>query len=145
MRAATLSEAEMKPQILYDLHIDYPGSRGIPPLARGVDMVVVAGDTCQGLARSIESLRPAYPSQTEIVMVAGNHELWSRKLGFEEQFEEGHSAAELLGVRLLENSVETIKGIRILGCTIRLLSNPAGYAGENGAFKPNLVVEFPDV
>jgi predicted phosphodiesterase len=260
----------VKLQIMSDLHVDYPGSTGLPPLAAGVDVVVVAGDTCQGLVPAIETLRRAYPSPTEIVMVAGNHELWSRKLGFEEHFEVGHSTAELHGVRLLENSVETIKGVRILGCTLwtdyelfghglqetamrtaaenmldhrrikwsrepwarfrpvearimhhqsrafleeemkrphhgpsvwvahhamtmdavapvhqrsiltaayasemlpmidrlhpdlavtghthhsidfkhgrtRLLSNPAGYAGENGAFKPNLVVEFPDV
>lgn len=32
-----------------DLHVDYPGSTGLPPLAAGVDVVVVAGDTCQGL------------------------------------------------------------------------------------------------
>jgi predicted phosphodiesterase len=108
----------MKLQIMSDLHIDYPGSRGIPPLAPGVDLVIVAGDTCQGLVPAIETLRRAYPSPTEIVMVAGNHELWSRKLGFEEHFEKGYAAAELHGVRLLENSVETIKGIRVLGCTL---------------------------
>jgi hypothetical protein len=51
----------------------------------------VAGDTCQGLTQAIESLRRAYPSSTEIVMVAGNHELWSRRLAFEEYFEEGHA------------------------------------------------------
>jgi hypothetical protein len=63
-----------------DLHVDYPGSSGLPPLATGVDVVVVAGDTCQGLVPAIETLRRAYPSPT-----------------------------------------------------------------ESGAFKPNLVVEFPDV
>jgi Icc-related predicted phosphoesterase len=108
----------MKLQILHDLHIDYPGSRGIPPLARGVDMVIVAGDTCQGLAQSIESLRRAYPAPTEIVMVAGNHELWSRRLAFEDHFEEGHSAAELHGVHLLENKAVTINGVRIVGATL---------------------------
>jgi predicted phosphodiesterase len=108
----------MKLQIMSDLHVDYPGSRGIPPLAPGVGLVVVAGDTCQGLVLAIETLRRAYPSPTEIVMVAGNHEFWSRKLGFEEHLEAGRAAASLHGVRLLENSVETIEGIRIMGCTL---------------------------
>jgi predicted phosphodiesterase len=101
-----------------DLHVDYPGSGGIPPLAAGVDTVIVAGDTCQGMARAIERLRHAYPPPTDIVMVAGNHELWSKKLSFEEHFEEGHLAAERHDVRLLENSVEIVKGIRLTGCTL---------------------------
>jgi predicted phosphodiesterase len=108
----------MKLQILNDLHIDYPGSRGIPALAHGVDAVIVAGDTCQGLTRAIESLRRAYPSPTEIVMVAGNHELWSRRLAFEEHFEEGHSTAELHGVHFLENKAVVIDGVRIAGATL---------------------------
>ncbi len=49
----------MKLQIMSDLHVDYPGSRGIPPLAPGVDVVVIAGDTCQGLVgRSSVSAAP---------------------------------------------------------------------------------------
>ena len=105
-------------QILNDLHIDYPGSLGIPALAHGVNVVIVAGDTCQGLARAISSLRSAYPSPTEIVMVAGNHELWSRRLAFEEHFEEGHAAAELHGVHLLENKAVIIDGVRIAGAIL---------------------------
>jgi Icc-related predicted phosphoesterase len=108
----------MKCQIMSDLHVDYPGSAGVPPLATGVDVVVVAGDTCQGLVRAIEELRSAYPQPTEIVMVAGNHELWSKKHSFEEHFEEGHLAAEKHGVLLLENSVEVVKGVRLIGCTL---------------------------
>ena len=108
----------MKYQIMSDLHIDYPGSHGIPPLAPGVDVVIVAGDTRQGLVESIASLRRAYPSPTEIVMVAGNHELWSKKLSFEEHFDEGHAAAEVHDVHLLENAVQVIRGVRILGATL---------------------------
>jgi Icc-related predicted phosphoesterase len=108
----------MKLQIMSDLHIDYPGGRGIPPLAPSVDMVIVAGDTCPGLVQSIEALRRAYPSPTAIVMVAGNHELWSRRLAFEEHFEEGHAAADLHDVHLLENETATIHGVRILGATL---------------------------
>lgn len=108
----------MKLQIMSDLHLDHPGNQGPPPLAAGADMVVVAGDTCQGLVKAIEHLRRAYPAPTEVVMVAGNHELWSKKLSFEEHFEEGHRAADLHDVHLLENSVRVVGNLRLLGCTL---------------------------
>ncbi|WP_213740427.1 metallophosphoesterase [Bradyrhizobium sp. dw_411] len=108
----------MKLQIMSDLHIDYPGSRSIPRLAPGVDAVVVAGDTCQGLVQSIERLRRTYPSPTEIVMVAGNHELWSNKLSFDEHFDAGHAAADMHRVHLLENAAQIVRGVRFLGATL---------------------------
>ena len=46
----------MRVQVMSDLHIDFPGARGIPPLAQGATLVIVAGDTCQGLVRAIEKL-----------------------------------------------------------------------------------------
>lgn len=101
-----------------DLHVDHPGSAGVPPLVPGVETVIVAGDTCEGLVRAVETLRRAYPSPTEIVMVAGNHEMWSPRWSFEEHFEAGHVAAELHEVRLLENSVEFLGNTRVLGCTL---------------------------
>lgn len=107
----------MRLQIMSDLHLDHSGGEP-PPLAEGVDMVLVAGDTCEGLVKAVEHLRRAYPAPTEVVMVAGNHELWSKKLDFEEHWGQGHVAAERHGVRLLENSVETVKGVRLLGCTL---------------------------
>ncbi|MCA1536715.1 metallophosphoesterase [Bradyrhizobium sp. NBAIM03] len=108
----------MRLQIMNDLHLGHPGSGGPPPLAEGVEKVLVAGDTCKGLAKAVEHLRRVYPAPTEVVMVAGNHELWSKTLDFEEHWEAGHLAAERHGVRLLENSVETLRGIRLLGCTL---------------------------
>jgi hypothetical protein len=41
-------------QIVSDLHVDHPGSRGVPPLATGVEVVVVADATCQGLVAAVE-------------------------------------------------------------------------------------------
>lgn len=108
----------MRLQIMNDLHLDQPGSGGTPPLAEGVDMVLVAGDTCEGLVKAVECLRRAYLAPTEIVMVAGNHELWSKRLDFEERWEVGHVAAERHGVHLLENSVVIWRGVRLLGCTL---------------------------
>ena len=108
----------MRLQIMSDLHLDKPGSGGAPPLAGGVEMVLVAGDTCEGLVKAVEHLRRAYPAPTEIVMVAGNHELWSKRLDFEEHWEMGHLAAERHGVHLLENSILIWRGVRLLGCTL---------------------------
>jgi hypothetical protein len=51
-------------------------------------------------------------------MVAGNHEMWSRKLSYEEHFEAGHAAADQHRVRLLENGVEFLGNTRVLGCTL---------------------------
>ncbi|WP_375157800.1 metallophosphoesterase [Bradyrhizobium sp. RDT46] len=108
----------MRLQIMSDLHLDQTGSGGAPPLADGVRMILVAGDTCQGLVDAVGQLRRAYPAPTEVVMVAGNHELWSKSRDFEEHWEEGLTAAESEGVHLLENSVRTVRGVRLLGCTL---------------------------
>lgn len=105
-------------QIMSDLHLDVPGSAGAPPLAAGTDVVIVAGDTCQGLVSAVETLRRAYPPPTGIVMVAGNHELWSKRLSFGEHFKEGLAAADAHDVLLLENDVEVMGGVRLLGCTL---------------------------
>jgi hypothetical protein len=108
----------MKVQIMSDLHVDFPGSLGVPPLVPGTDLVIVAGDTCQGLVKSVETVRHAYPPPTEIVMVAGNHEFWSKRLCYREHLEEGRLAAALHGVRFLENDVQTVGNVRLLGCTL---------------------------
>jgi Icc-related predicted phosphoesterase len=108
----------MKLQIMSDLHIHYPGSRGIPQLIPGVEIVVVAGDICVGLVRAIEILRRAFPAPTEIVMVAGNHELWSKTHAFAEHVGLGRTAAALHGIYLLENDVAVVRGIRFLGATL---------------------------
>jgi predicted phosphodiesterase len=108
----------MKFQLMSDLHVNHPGSAGFPPLAPGIDAVVVAGDTCEGLVRAIGILRRAYPLPIKIIMVAGNHEMWSGKLSYEEHFEAGHAAADQHRVSLLENSVEFLGNTRVLGCTL---------------------------
>jgi predicted phosphodiesterase len=105
----------MKAQIMSDLHIDYPGARGIPPLAQGAALVIVAGDTCQGLVRAVEALRRAFPD-TEIAMVAGNHEYYGFTLL--EELEAGRTCARELGVHLLENDTTVVLGnLRIIGAT----------------------------
>jgi Icc-related predicted phosphoesterase len=105
----------MKVQIMADLHIDYPGARGFPPLAQGAALVVVAGDTCQGLVRAVEALRGAYPD-VEVAAVAGNHEYYGYCLP--EELEAGRARAKELGVHLLENDAVVIgSSLRVIGAT----------------------------
>lgn len=100
-----------------DLHLESEGSRGCPPLVRGVDAVLVGGDTCPDLATAVRTLRQAYPD-VEIVTVAGNHEFWSRRWSYDEQLVMGREAADRLDVRLLERNVAFVGNLRILGCTL---------------------------
>jgi len=98
-------------QIMSDLHLG-PGSEAPPPLVDGVELVVVAGDTCEGLVKAVESLRAAYPD-VDIAMVAGNHEFYGRV--FKEELEAGRKRAQELGVHLLENDTATFGRLRIVG------------------------------
>ena len=59
----------MNVQIMSDLHVG-TGSEDVPPLAAGVDLVAVAGDTCEGVVKAVETLRAGYPD-VNIVMVTG--------------------------------------------------------------------------
>lgn len=45
-----------------DLHVEFYGTAAMPKPVNGADFVIVAGDTCQGLARAVETLRDAFPA-----------------------------------------------------------------------------------
>jgi len=106
---------KLKVQISSDLHIGYPGARGFPPLVSGTDIVLIAGDTCEGLQRAIREMRAAYPN-VEIVTCAGNHEFYHG--AYFEQLAEGHACAQELGVHFLEDGLAKFGRLRILGCTL---------------------------
>ncbi|SEH87634.1 metallophosphoesterase [Tardiphaga sp. OK245] len=106
----------MKIQIFSDAHIDYPGSRGLPPLIPGVQAVLVAGDVCEGLIRSLTELREAYPKPVEIVVVAGNHEFY--RSVWPDEVRNGQGAAAVLGVHFLEDEAIAIGKLRIIGATL---------------------------
>ncbi|HEY6732523.1 MAG TPA: metallophosphoesterase [Roseiarcus sp.] len=105
----------MRLQAFSDLHVDFPGARGLPPLASGVSLVLVAGDTCQGLVRAVETLRAAYP-RSEIAMVAGNHEYYGHVLS--EELEAARKRAMELGVLLVENDTAYFGRLRVVGATM---------------------------
>jgi predicted phosphodiesterase len=104
-------------QIMSDLHLDFPGARGFPPLARDTKLVLVAGDTCQSLVRAVEAMRMAYP-HTEIAAVAGNHEFYGGTFG--EELQAGRERALELGVRLVENETVVFDRLhlRVIGATL---------------------------
>lgn len=102
-------------QVMSDLHTHQPESRGFPALASNVDIVLIGGDTCEGLERAIREMRSAYPD-TEIVTIAGNHEFYGGS--YFEQLAEGRECGRQLGVHLLEDGVATFGSLRILGATL---------------------------
>src|SRR5258708_7316784 len=108
-------EKKRKVQIMSDLHIGYPGARGFPSLASGADLVMIAGDTCEGLRLAVRLMRDAYPA-TEIVAVAGNHEFY--RTTYCEELDAARECARELGVHLLENQTVTFGKLRVIGATL---------------------------
>jgi Icc-related predicted phosphoesterase len=104
-------------QVMSDVHLDFPGARGFPPLARDAELVLIAGDTCEGLVRAVETMRMAYP-HAEIAAVAGNHEFYGRTFG--EELQAGRERARQLGVHLLadETIVFDHLHLRVIGATL---------------------------
>lgn len=98
-----------------DLHVEFYGTAAMPKPVNGADFVIVAGDTCQGLARAVETLRDAFP-RDEVVTVPGNHEYYGRELPAE--LEAGRVRARQLGVHLLSDDAATIGKARVLGATL---------------------------
>jgi Icc-related predicted phosphoesterase len=104
-------------QVMSDVHLDFPAARGFPPLAGDAELVLIAGDTCQGLVRAVEAMRMAYP-HAEIAAVAGNHEFYGRTFG--EELQAGRERARELGVHLLEDQTVVFgrRRLRVIGATL---------------------------
>lgn len=102
-------------QIMSDLHLDCT-SAPVRQIVDGVSLVVVAGDTCEGLPKAVEAIRRAVPDHVDIVMVAGNHEFYGSV--WADELEEGRVRAHSLGVHLLENDTAAFGSLRVLGATL---------------------------
>jgi predicted phosphohydrolase len=105
----------VKIQIFSDLHLDVDGDF-VPPLVSRADVVVCAGDVCEGIDNALCALRAAIPSPTPVVMVAGNHEYYRGCLPVE--LAQGRRDAAGLGISFLENDVAVFGRLRILGATM---------------------------
>ena len=129
-------------QPMSDLHSDFPGFKGYPAPAPGAAVIVVAGDTRQGLAAALRELRAAYPPPLEVVVVAGNHEFWARP-ALPAAIDEGRRVAAELGLHYLENQVAVIggaTGVRFAGCTLWSDYGLFGEASRAAAMRAALEV-----
>ena len=105
----------MRIQIFSDLHIDVRPIKKII-IQDGVDLVIVAGDTCEGVLRAFEHLRRIVPMHIPIVMVMGNHEYYRRFVPDELELARSHGAA--FNIRVVEAETVVLGGVRILGATM---------------------------
>lgn len=102
-------------QLVSDLHVDLADTGRLRP-APGADLVVVAGDTCQGAVAAFATLRRRIPAPMPIVMVMGNHEYYGAIR--HEELTRARAAAPGFGITLLENDIAVIGGVRLLGATL---------------------------
>jgi Icc-related predicted phosphoesterase len=105
----------MRLQVFSDFHVDAAAVKAIG-VAANIDLVIVAGDTCEGAENAFAYLRHVVPIQIPIVMVMGNHEYYRRCVPDELAF--ARMTAPLYAVHLLENDATVLDGIRFIGCTL---------------------------
>jgi Icc-related predicted phosphoesterase len=105
----------MKIQIFSDLHVDVFPVKPIT-IATNVDLVIVAGDTCEGALRAFEHLRRIVPMGIPAVMVIGNHEFYRRFI-FNE-LAVARSQASAFNIHLLDDDTVILGGIRFTGAAL---------------------------
>jgi Icc-related predicted phosphoesterase len=99
-----------------DLHFDVEKIQRDVSLSPDADVLVVAGDVCEGLPEAFRWLRETYGPSIPIVTVAGNHSFYRRSL-LEELNAAQESAAEH-NVLFLENSSCVIGEVMFIGATL---------------------------
>jgi Icc-related predicted phosphoesterase len=102
----------MKLQPFSDLHADVAPVKKIT-VADDVDVVIVAGDTCEGVLRAFEHLREIVPLHVPIVMTMGNHEFYRRFIPDELALARSHGPT--FNIHMLENNTITLSGVRASG------------------------------
>ncbi len=105
----------MKIQIFSDLHVDVAPVKPIQ-IMPGVDLVIVAGDTCEGVLHAFDYLRQIVAVQIPILMVLGNHEYYRRFIPHELALARSHAAE--FNIHLLENDTIVLGGVRFVGATL---------------------------
>jgi Icc-related predicted phosphoesterase len=85
-------------------------------IADDVDVVVAAGDICEGAIEAFQHVRRIVPMQIPVIMVFGNHEFYR---GFiNEEIKEGLAIAHHFNIELLVDTTTVIGGVRFAGCTL---------------------------
>lgn len=105
----------MRIQLISDLHIDVRAGY-VPALADGADLIVVAGDVCEGIEAGMTFLRAHLSADIPVLMVAGNHEFYHR--GLAEERAQAMEWAEQHDIVLFDDTVVTIGGVRFVGATL---------------------------
>jgi predicted phosphohydrolase len=111
-------------QLVSDLHLDHwrsQGRRPHLPIEPRADLLIIAGDICNGLPQDDDlvwlqaiSDLPDWPGG--ILMVLGNHDYYGLDLA-----RAGSAWKRALSgtrIRVLDRDVVTVKGVRIAGCTL---------------------------
>jgi Icc-related predicted phosphoesterase len=105
----------MKLLIFSDLHLNVFPIKPIT-IVRGVDLVIVAGDTCEGVLHAFEHLRRIVPMDIPIVMVLGNHEFYRRFIPDELALALAHAGA--FNLHILNGTALELAGVRFVGATL---------------------------
>ena len=105
----------MRIQFFSDLHI------GVAPIKRitigpDVDVVVIAGDICEGIKNAFEHVRRIVPERIPVVMTAGNHEFYRRV--WSEEIAQAKSLAGEFNLLFVNDDVVLLGDTRFVGSTL---------------------------
>jgi predicted phosphodiesterase len=106
----------MKLHILSDLHLDFAPFRPLDPLPLAIDadVVILAGDLCNG-PQGARWAKAAFADKP-VIYVAGNHEFYNSLMGgVIHQIREETAGSN---VHFLDNEEIVIDGVRFLGATL---------------------------
>ncbi len=105
----------MRVRVLSDLHIDFGGE--FVPAPAGEDVVVIAGDACEGDGGLHWAVR-VFP-RTPIVYIPGNHEFYGAEYGaFRSALRDVASTIAPGRLHVLDDHAITIGAIRFIGSTL---------------------------
>lgn len=114
----------MKFQVLSDLHIDSYARRGLTVgeiVQTDADVVLVAGDTCNGSQGMAWLQQQAQQLDKPIVSIAGNHEYFGQDIASFDavlaQFD-NYDTATGRGLKVLQCQSIDFAQVRVLGCTL---------------------------
>lgn len=109
----------MRAWIFSDLHVDVNKSKlwHLPRPAPDHDVVIIAGDICEGLCNGVEWIVQHELNAKPVIYVPGNHEYYG--FDFKAEREEGRAAAAAhSNIHLLDRDVMMIGGVAFLGATL---------------------------
>ncbi|CAN1724882.1 protein of unknown function [Hyphomicrobium sp. 1Nfss2.1] len=109
----------MRAWIFSDLHIDVNARTPweIPEPRPEHDVVIIAGDICQGLGRGVRWIAEHGLDGKPVIYVPGNHEYYG--FDFDAERAAGRAAAEQFpNIHVLDRDVVAIDGIVFLGATL---------------------------